>query len=247
VRDVPPDYFEHLDAVEERHWWHLGMRAVSAALLGERLQRGGAVLDAGCGTGGFLRWTLLQGPFERACGLDPSAEALELARRRLPTAELVPATLAGVPFDDLSFDLVVSNDVLQHVPEPDVTASLRELRRVLRPGAALLVRTNGARTARSERVDWRAYDSGTLVAALGTAGLETERVTYANLVGSALDAARRRRPHAPTTETHGIPALPPAPVGAVMLRLLRAEARYLARPGRRVPYGHTLLAVAGPA
>ena len=77
------------------------------------------------------------------------------------------------------------------------------------------------------------------------AGLPPERATHANLAGSLLDAVRGRPPQAPGAETHGIPELPPAPVGAVMLRLLLAEARFLARPGRRLPYGHTLLAVAG--
>ena len=243
---LPADYFERLDAVEERHWWHRGMRAISAALLGERM-RGGAVLDAGCGTGGFLRWLLQHGSFERACGFDPSDEALAFARRRLPTAELARATLAAIPFDDASFDLVVSNDVLQHVPEQEVEASLREFGRVLRPSGTLLVRTNGARTSRRERPDWRVYDRATLVAGLENAGLPPERATYANLAGSALDALRRRPPQAPGTETHGIPELPPTAVGAVMLRLLLAEGRFLARPGRRLPYGHTLLAVAGRA
>jgi SAM-dependent methyltransferase len=246
MRGVPPDYFERLDAVEERHWWHRGMRAISAALLGERLD-GGAVLDAGCGTGGFLRWLLRQGSFERACGFDPSDEALAFARRRLPDAELARATLATIPFDDASFELVVSNDVLQHVPEQEVGASLRELARVLRPGGTLLLRTNGARQSRRERADWRVYDRSTLIAALEAAGLPPSRATYANFIGSALDAFRGRPPHAPDTETHGIPELPPAPVGAAMLRLLVAEARFLARPGRRLPCGHTLLAVAGHA
>jgi SAM-dependent methyltransferase len=190
---------------------------------------------------------LEQGPFARAFGFDPSGEALAFACRRLPSAELAEATLASIPFDDASFDLVVANDVLQHVPEPEVATSLGELRRVLRPGGAVLVRTNGARTTRSERVDWRVYDRATLVAALTAAELQPERVTYANLVGSLLDAARGRSPQAPTAVTHGIPELPSAAVGAMMLRLLRAEARYLARPGRRLPYGHTLLVLAGAA
>ena len=54
----PPEYFTALAAVEDDHWWHRGMRAIAAALLGERR---GALLDAGCGTGGFLAWALRSG------------------------------------------------------------------------------------------------------------------------------------------------------------------------------------------
>jgi SAM-dependent methyltransferase len=244
MKGIPADYYVRMHAVEEGHWWHRGMRAISAALLGEQVL-GDAVLDAGCGTGGFLHWLVGRSAFDRVCGLDPSAEALAFARGRLPAAELARATLAEIPFEDASFDLVVSNDVLQHVAEPEVDASLRELRRVLRPGGVLLIRTNGSRTARRVREDWRTYDAATLAAALRTAGFEPARVTYANLVGSTLDAVRGRHPNPPTDDTHGIPELPRGPVAAVMLRLLLGEARYLARPGRRLAYGHTLLALAG--
>jgi SAM-dependent methyltransferase len=246
VTALPADYFTQLDAVEERHWWHRGMRAISAALLGERLRTGGAVLDAGCGTGGFLAWLLHEGGFERACGIEPSEEALELARRRLPSAELRPATLAAVPFPEASFDLVVSNDVLQHVLEAELEESMRELRRVLRPGGALLVRTNGARRLRRERDDWRAFDRAGLVRLLEGGGVRARRATYANTLGSLLDTVRGRTPRAPTTTDHGIPAPGRSPLDGVALRTLLLEARYLARPGRSLPYGHTLLALAEP-
>ena len=57
MRGVPDDYYRRLHEVDTRHWWHLGMRSIEAVLLGDRLQRTGqSVLDAGCGTGGFLAW-----------------------------------------------------------------------------------------------------------------------------------------------------------------------------------------------
>jgi SAM-dependent methyltransferase len=244
VRAIPSDYYERMHAVEERHWWHRGMHEIELALLQGSLGPDVRLLDAGCGTGGCLRFLLDRGVLASAAGVDVSAEAIELARERVPEAELSVASVTNLPFEDRVFDAAVLNDVLQHVAEADAARSLAEVRRVLRPGAPLVVRTGGARRARRERDDWRLYDRPTLVAALQSAGLEPERVTYANLAGSALDAVRGRRPRAPTAEADGIPTLPPAAVGAVMLRLLRAEALYLRRPGRRLPYGHTLLAVA---
>jgi len=243
---VPPDYYERLRETEDRHWWYTGMREIEAALLGERLRRPGQrLLDAGCGTGGFLRWALDAGAADCVAGVDVSSVAIELARSRVPEAELHVAPLHELPLADASFDLAVTHDVLQHVPEDELAAGLRELRRVLAPDGTLLVRTNGSRRLRRERHDWRAYDRESLIRDLEGAGLVCERATFANVLLSALAAARGRVPHAPTTERHGIPRADASPWRrSVGLALLRAEARYLARPGRRLPYGHTLVAVA---
>lgn len=242
---VPADYYRRIFDAEQQHWWYRGMREITRALLGSRLGRGGRVLDAGCGTGGALRWLLDEGGLESGAGVDIGADAIELARQRVPEAELRVAPLHRLPFDGGSFDLEITNDVLQHVEEQDVDRSLRELRRVLAPGGALLLRTNGARRLRRERHDWRAYDRRTLQDALERAGFRCERLTYANTVLSAWAVATRRTPHAPTDDRHGIPLEVPAGLrSGVGVRLLRLEARLLERPGRSLPFGHTLFALA---
>lgn len=242
---IPPDYYQRILGNEERHWWYRGMFAITAALLGERLTRDGQrLLDAGCGTGGFLRWALASGSFASAAGVDIGSAAIELAVESLPGVDLRAAPLRTLPFDDDSFDLVVSNDVLQHVPEGDVDASLSELRRVLAPYGTVLLRTNGSRRLRREREDWRAYDRSSLEGALERAGFTVERVTYANMVLSVYGALRGRSPHAPSEQRDGIPREPSRTVSALGGGLLAAEARWLARPGRSLPYGHTLFAVA---
>lgn len=246
---IPADYYRQIFEVEERHWWYRGMRTISAALLGPRLARPGQrLLDAGCGTGGFLDWALARSEFVSAAGVDIGSAAIVLARERLPDVDLRAAPLRALPFADASFDLVVSNDVLQHVQEDEVGESLSELRRVLAPEGTLLLRTNGARRLRRERDDWRAYDRGTLAAALETAGFRCERVTYANALLSLYSALRGRLPHAPSEAHDGIPRRQPSRVAsAIGRRVLAAEARWLATPGRTLPYGHTIFAVASPA
>jgi SAM-dependent methyltransferase len=245
---IPADYYRQIFEVEERHWWYRGMRTISAALLGERLTRPGQrLLDAGCGTGGFLSWASERADFAALAGIDLGSDAIELARKRLPDADLQAAPLRALPHGDRSFDLVVTNDVLQHVPENEVGASMNELRRVLEPGGTLLLRTNGARRLRRERTDWRAYDRSALAEELERAGFAVERVTYANALLSLYGAARRRSPHAPSENHDGIPRREPSRfVGAVGGAVLAAEARWLARAGRSLPFGHTLFAVASP-
>jgi SAM-dependent methyltransferase len=241
VRDVPADYYRRLHEVDTRHWWHLGMRSMAAALLDGRMR--GALLDAGCGTGGFLGWAQESGVFIRLAGIDLSVEAIELAREAVPAAELHAAPLDRIPFGDEEFDLAVSLDVLQHVPEGLLDASLKELRRVLRPGGALLVRTNGDRRPRRVRDDWRTYDAATLAADLRRAGFAVRRVTYANTLLSLAASVRRQRPEAPTGSSCGIPPVETGPKAAVGRALLEAEAR-LVGVGAQLPYGHTLFALA---
>jgi SAM-dependent methyltransferase len=246
---VPPDYYQRILANEDDHWWYRGMLRITESLLGERLLRPTQrVLDAGCGTGGFLRWILRKRPAWSVSGVDIGSEALELARTLLPNVDFRQAPLRSLPFDGGSFYLVVSNDVLQHVHEDDVEQSLAEIRRVLRPAGALLLRTNGATSLRRERADWRRYDSASLRRQLESAGLVCERLTYANTLLSLYGAARRRSPRAPSDVGAGIPRPDPSLLAtAVGTVALSAEARWLARPNRRLPYGHTLIAVARPA
>lgn len=244
MKGVPSDYYVRMDAAEDRHWWHRGMCELELALLRGRLGPDAHLLDAGCGTGGFLRYVLDRRAIGSAAGVDVSPEAIELARERVPEAELSIASVTELPFEDETFDAAVLNDVLQHVREDDVERALAELRRVLRPGAALAMRTGGARRERRERADWRVYDRRTLRAELERSGFRVERVTYANVVGSLAAAGARRVPRAPTEERCGIP---PGQSGLARFAgsvLLGAEARLLARTQVTLPYGHTLLALA---
>jgi SAM-dependent methyltransferase len=246
---VPADYYRRIHAAEELHWWYIGMRSIATALLAERSrQPGRRVLDAGCGTGGALRWQIDLGGVRTVAGVDIGSAAVELARQRVPEADIRVAALRELPFDDGSFDLVLSSDVLQHVAEDDVDASLRELRRVVAPDGALLLRTNGARRLRRERDDWRAYDRSTLVTQLEHAGFRCERVTYANALLAVAAVVQRRTPQAPSEDRHGIPVAPPGSVrSAVGEAALALEARWLSGGRRRAfPFGHTLFAVALP-
>src|SRR5262249_48549700 len=96
VQDVPADYYRRLRGGATRHWWHIGMRSLAATLLDGRMH--GALLDAGCGTGGFLAWAATTGAFTRLCGIDISVEAIELAHETVPGAALHAAPLDRIPF-----------------------------------------------------------------------------------------------------------------------------------------------------
>jgi len=245
MKDVPADYYTRLAEIDASHWWTQGMIDIELTLLERWLHDRPPLLDAGCGTGGFLVRAAEAGRFGALTGVDMSGEAIEIARRRVPGAALDMSPLAQLPFDDGSFGVVVSNDVVQHVHEQELAASLVELRRVLRPAGVLAVRTNGGRKARRERDDWRLYDASSLRRELEQAGFSVERITYANALFSAAAAARGHSPRAPTTSGSGIPPAPGKALsiaGGATLALERAAARH----GLRVPWGHTLFALAVP-
>lgn len=244
--ELPADYHERIEDVEEDHWWHRGMRTLSAAMLGERLRRPDQrVLDAGCGTGGFLRWLVHRGSFGRAAGVDAVDEAIARARRTVPEAELRVAVLPDLPFEPASFDLVVCNDVLQHLSVDDARAALRTFRRVLDADGALLLRTSGARRVPATRAGWGAYDRATLAAELDAACFGRARITHVNLAPSLWAAGRRQAPaDLVRRQGHGIPQRGPAWQGAIAAHWLELEAQLIARTPLSLPYGHTILALA---
>lgn len=96
------------------------------------------VLDYGCGPGHDLVGFVEYSKPRRVVGVDVSRSSLAEARDRLARhgredVRLVLSTPGEtrLPFEDASFDYVHSSGVLHHVP--DLQASLREIRRVLRP------------------------------------------------------------------------------------------------------------------
>ena len=70
---------------------------------------GDAVLDVGCGSGVFLRLAADRGA--RVAGIDASDALVELARERVPEADVRVAEMESLPFDDCSFDLVAGGKV----------------------------------------------------------------------------------------------------------------------------------------
>ena len=84
-------------------------------------------LDVACGTGFLTRH--LRG---RITGLDQSARMLDVARTRLPGAELVQGNALALPFPDDCFDRVVTGHFYGHLDAEQRARFLRESRRVAR-------------------------------------------------------------------------------------------------------------------
>jgi SAM-dependent methyltransferase len=106
-----------------------------------RLEPGEQVLDLGCGAGtDSLVAAQMVGPEGRVTGIDMTPEMLAKARSAAgelgaANVEFVEAEAERLPFPDRSFDVVISNGVIDLVPDKD--AVFAELFRVLRPGGRI--------------------------------------------------------------------------------------------------------------
>jgi SAM-dependent methyltransferase len=212
---MEPEYELQTHRAEERHWWYQGRRRVlerAIARLG--LPADARILDAGCGSGRNMVELARLGA---VTGVELSDTSVELARER-GVGEVLQGSVMEMPFDDASFDLAVSLDVIEHL-EDDVGA-LRELRRVTKPGGALLV------TVPAYQWLWSGHDE---------VNHHHRRYTRRTLRG-----LERFKPS--TTKSSLDLWVPPAPLNWALRQPLNLEAAVIGRGGP-LPAGLSLLAV----
>jgi ubiquinone/menaquinone biosynthesis C-methylase UbiE len=125
---------EHEDA--DSPWYQLVREKIGPV-------QGLRVLEVACGRGGFVRELARAGA--QVTGCDFSMSALAVGHARIGDlncrgrAALIQGDAQSLPFGSESFDVIVSCETIEHVP--DVRGALREMWRVARPGAKLFLTT----------------------------------------------------------------------------------------------------------
>jgi SAM-dependent methyltransferase len=240
---MEPAEYDRIAKLEEQHWWYLGMRSIARAWL-EGLARRHAghpwqILDAGCGTGGGLRWL---SEFGRVRGIDLNFSATRYARRG--SHEVAQASVQALPFINGCFDLVTSFEVLYHLAVTDDQGALAEVVRVLMPGGWFLVRVpayDWLRGSHDRQVHTRhRYGRTELREKLTKAGLTVERLSGAGL--SILSPAILVRLLQGTRSVSSDVTLPSPGVNRLLLALMNVESAWLRH--WPLPGGLSLMALA---
>jgi SAM-dependent methyltransferase len=149
---VPPDEITRF--VNTGDVWSFLLNGASAYKMldriarecGRELARSGPVLDFGCGPGRVLRMMLRNADTLRVVGIDVDRTSIEWCRANFPYGEFHvndknPPT--ALPASEFGF--VYANSVFSHLAEEPHLGWLRELRRVARPGAILVLTVHGRR------------------------------------------------------------------------------------------------------
>lgn len=237
------DYELQTHRVEDRHWWYRGRRSVIERVI-EDLQLAGEarILDAGCGSGRNMVEFARHGT---VTGVELSDTSVALARER-GAGEVIEGSVLEMPFEPGTFELAASLDVIEHLQ--DDLAALRELRRVVAPGGALLVTVPAYQWLWSGHDEinhhFRRYTRRSLQQIGEQAGWRQVRTTYFNslLLPAAILLRVLDRFSRKTTESSLDLWIPPAPVNWVLERPLALESALIGRGGR-IPAGLSLLAV----
>lgn len=230
--------------LEQSYWWFVGVRAMVerlVALSGEG-ESPGRVLDIGCGTGALLEQ--LQPRSREAWGIDNSREALQFCRKRGLT-NLVLADATRLPFVSDYFDLVTAIGIIEHVRDDE--ALLFQIRRVLKPGGALILLTSSFPylwsmhdTANRHR---RRYYLRALRSGIEQVGFETLRFSHLNfflfpLLAPAL-IAHRLLFGTRSEQPRRIMPIPPRLVNEWLTSILRLEAHLIGHLS--LPWGVSMI------
>jgi SAM-dependent methyltransferase len=234
--------FERMAEQDRHHWWFVARRKILAEVVRRVVQpsKRARVLEVGCGTGHNLQMLGAFGKLD-ACELDAIARGMASDRLGRPVLEARLPDLSM--FKAGSYDLIALLDVLEHVP--DDSGSLTAIRKLLKPGGALLL------TVPANKWMWSAHDVAhhhfrrytrtELAKRFREAGFEVQLLSYFNsLLFPAVAAARllgklRGRDSADD-------AMPGLRANAVLEKVFGLEAFLIGRVP--MPFGVSLVAVA---
>jgi SAM-dependent methyltransferase len=239
--------YDKLDRAEDQMWWFAASHRNLLTLSRHRISLEPAnrpILDAGCGTGGFLAQLAARYPERPLLGLD--ADQLACGRATAKSRRPVCAgSVDALPFPDGTFGMIFSADVLCH-RNVDENRALGQFRRCLTEDGWLILNLPAYLWMLSRHDaavhNTRRYTSRTLARLLRAAGFRPVYSTYWNaLLFPIMVVLRKLFP-----ERAGIAAgvtLYPFPIDA-LCRVATAFETSLLRAGLRFPFGGSVLVIA---
>lgn len=153
-------------------------------------EAGATVVDLGCGSGALLRRVGRGRPDLTLIGIDPDERILRTARRKaarsrdraVREARFERGYAQEVPAGDATCDRVLSTLMFHHLDADGRAAMLAEVRRVLRPGGALVLADFDGGGPHGRRSPLHAFGPGDLQALLADNGLAVRAERRARLL-----------------------------------------------------------------
>ncbi|MFO0979999.1 MAG: class I SAM-dependent methyltransferase [Planctomycetaceae bacterium] len=262
-----PAEYQVMADVEDSHWWYVAQRLAMQSVI----ERSGllktlnrcSVLDAGCGTGGNLKWLKSLLEPRMLAGFDRSSEAVEAAEMKVPAAKVWrdDVTCLSAQLQPDSFDLILCSDVIYSLDQSVVGASLRSLLTSLRSGGVFLLHVPALSWLYSQHDvsvgTQHRYGKSEVKSLLKALGLDLVFLSYRVSVlfplvvllrlPSMLSVQWQRFRGTERTvhreqERPSEMRKPAALVNSVLTRVMAVEARWF-RSGRTFPIGSSLVAL----
>lgn len=238
------EIYEQMAHLEKKHFWFKARREVLAVCLHRLLPEGQPVhpliLDAGCGTGGNLD---VLSHFGTSFGVDNSQVACCFAPPKW-RERLVQGDLTQLPMLSDIFNVVSLLDVLEHIH--DQQKVLSEIRRILKPGGALLLTVPAYMHLWSSHdtvhKHQRRYRKDELLKELVNAGFKVNYVSYYNTYLYPLVGLVRLIKKIMGMEEKSDLQMPAKWVNQLLYRIFRLERHWIGKI--HMPFGVSLVAVA---
>jgi len=242
-----PAEFANIARCEQDFWWYRGMRKILFRFLDPYLRERKLTraLEAGCGTGYFShllqaerRWPVIP--------VDISWDGLAYARK-MGVERPVQSDICHLSFASGSFDLVLSIDVLPHLPEGVDRQAAAEFARVLAPGGLVVIRAAALDILRSRHsafaYERQRFTRRRLMAMAESASIRVLRCTYLNslLLPVSLFKFRVWEPLLRRPASSGVQPVAPW-LDRLLYSALAAEAGWIGG-GHGFPAGQSLLLV----
>jgi ubiquinone/menaquinone biosynthesis C-methylase UbiE len=235
--------YEKLAQVEHQMWWFCGLHEnlVSAFHQRHPKRRHGFILDAGCGTGGFLHRVARDLPEYTLLGLDVDKTACEIAAKSGQMVCLGSANF--LPFSDACLAAIFSADMLNH-DGVNQRQSLQNFYRCLQPEGILVLNLPAYPWLRSSHDravhNVRRYNCQDVRELLMVAGFVDVKTTHWNTVLFPLMIMHRLLFSKSDDSDVRLYA---RPIATIFRTIMRFETFILSR-GLQFPFGGSIIATA---
>ena len=234
--------YERMYRLEDSYWWFVGRHNLIETFLEMEYPAKNdlTILDIGCGTGAMSQKLNTKGLVVSA---DFNPLALTFSRKR-GLHRLCNADAMNLPFKSESFDVIISLDILEHLPND--CAALREYVRVLKPGGKLFATVPAYASLWSGHdvalMHHRRYHTGELQRKVREAGFTLHKVSYAMTILCPVVWAYRKISrffgNKPAASLVPVPSL----INRSLTSLLNMENAWIKR--KSFPFGVTLFCIA---